>query len=106
MCARTINKRVCVQHCAPVTTTAFPQHRRASCMDPTKGTITFQDFALNFLWLQHTLESVLAKYEAVTAEGPNAGPPSSAKVTAAAGAVPLKLATSNGWHHTADVTAT
>ncbi len=70
-------------------------------MDPTKGTVTFQDFALNFLWLQHTIDSVLAKYEAHVGH-PTATPqqPSSAKVTAAAGAVPHKLATqaTNGWH--------
>lgn len=59
---------------------------RRACVDPSKGVVTFQDFALNFLWLQHTVEAVLAKYQ-----------PSSAVLTASAGAVPLAKASNGVW---------
>lgn len=51
------------------------QPTRQACLNPT--TVTFQDFALNYLWLQHTVESVLATY-----------PPGSSVVSSA-----------NGWHN-------
>ena len=54
---------------------------RHACVDPTK--VTFQDFCLNYQWLQHTVEAVLAKYQ-----------PNSAALTAKAG----WSAVTNGWH--------